>query len=273
MPVKSYAWGIDYQDTYVNLRYVPDASYAGVVKHVPVVAGNITYANGWTYGSNLISQEIDDFSGDNANSTHGKFLADSLSYYGIFRTVLSGNKISGTHAFGFGPFRDIGLEMGGDIQTQNDQFASAKRLLVIGPQFSINLPRGFWTISTVLSKEWGTEAFLPNTNSRNFDPTGEIEMAWAYPFAIGPVPVNFTGFANFVGPKGYAASGDFYHHVEILTRPKLLVDIGDLLGYVPKKIEMGLGYQYWHNMFGDGGNSGVVGTESHSVFVELGYHF
>ena len=90
------------------------------------------------------------------------------------------------------------------------------------------------------------------------------------------MPLNFTGFANFIGPKGKGATGDTYHHVEILLHPKLMVDVGELLGYAPKKIEAGVGYEYWHNKFGNipsYNGSHLGGTEENSVFVEVGYHF
>ena len=272
-PCRSFAWGIDFQDTYLNLRYLPEDEQPGYRKNTNEVAGNISYANGWTYGSNFVSLDFEDFSHqDLANAVVGKQNSDSFELYAVFRTVLSGNKISGTHDFSYGPIRDIGLELGLDIDTQNDQFASYKRLIIVGPQFSINLPRGFWTITTGLSKEWNTDAFVANGNGTNYDPTYEIETAWSYPFALGPVPLNFTGFANFIGPKGVGATGDFYHRVEILLHPKLLVDVGALTGYAPHKIEAGVGFEYWHNKFGSVPQS-VTGTEQRSVFVELGYHF
>ena len=58
------------------------------------------------------------------------------------------------------------------------------------------------------------------------------------------MPLSFTGFADFIGPKGKGATGDFYHRAEILIHPKLLVDVGDLLGYAPNKIQAGVGYEY-----------------------------
>ncbi len=280
-PSRSYAWGIDFQDTYVNLRFVPANKDPGFSQNAPEIAGNISYANGWTYGSNFVSLDFENFSRtDRANGVNpsnpfnNTNTNSSDEFYGVFRSVLSGNKISGTQAFSFGPVRDVGLEIGGDWATQDDQFATNKKLFVFGPQFSINLPRGFWTISTVLSKEWNNNAFI-NTGT-SYDVTGEIETAFSFPFAAGPIPLNFTGFADFIGPKGKGATNDSYHHVEILLHPKLMVDVGELLGYVPKKIEAGVGYEYWHNKFGNPSYYNGVklsGTEQNSVFVEIGYHF
>ena len=271
-PTTALAWKIDYSDTYLSIRYLPGDKQPGYAKNVNEVAGNISYANGWTYGSNFVSLDFEDFGkGDLSNSVTGHANSNSFELYSVFRTVLSGNKIFGG-GFAFGPIRDVGLEFGLDIDTQNDQFASYKKLITFGPQFSVNLPKGFWNITIGLSHEWDTNAYLSNGNGTNFQTTYTIETAWAYPFAIGPVPLNFTGFANLIGPKGKGATGDFYHKTEILLHPKLMVDVGDLIGFAPRKLEAGVGFEYWHNKFGSA-SPYVTGTEQRSVFVEVGYHF
>ncbi len=273
-PVRSFAIGIEFQDTYLSIRYLPADKQPGYAKDINEVAGNIAYANGWTYGSNFVSLDFENFSkrGDPANAVVGKADSDSFELYSVFRTTLSGNKIFGGNSFAFGPIRDVGLELGLDIDTQNDQFASYKKLIIVGPQFSINLPRGFWTITLGLSKEWNTDAYLTNGNGTNYNPTFELETAWAFPFAIGPVPLNFNGFFNFIAPKGSGGTGDFYHRSEILLHPKLMVDVGELIGMAPRKFEAGVGFEYWHNKFGSVPEA-VPGTEQKSVFVEVGYHF
>lgn len=273
MPIQAQAFGIEYQDTYLNIRYLGQDKQPGNVKNVNEVAGNISYANGWTYGSNFVSLDFEDFGkGDLSNSVTGHANSNSFELYSVFRTVLSGNKVTGSKMFAFGPIRDIGLEVGLDLDTQNDQFASYKKLIVFGPQFSIDLPRGFWNIMVGISHEWDTNAYLANGNGTNFDATYTIETAWAFPFAVGPVPLNFTGFANLTGPKGKGATGDFYHKTEILFHPKLMVDVGELINYAPRKIEAGVGFEYWHNKFGSV-KGAVPGTEQRAVFVEVGYHF
>ena len=273
-PGEARAWGIDFQDTYLSIRYLPQDKQPGYGKNVNEVAGNISYANGWTYGSNFASIDFEDFSarGDPANSVTGHADSNSAEVYAVFRSVLSGNKVTGSNMFSFGPVRDVGLLIGFDFDTQNDQFASYKKLVTFGPQFSFNLPRGFLNVTLGLSHEWDTNAYLSNGNGTNFDPAFTIETAWAFPFAVGPVPLNFTGFANLITPKGKGATGDFNHGTEILLHPKLMVDVGELLGYVPKKVEAGVGYEYWHNKFGNIPRY-VPGTEQNSVFVEVGYHF
>ena len=93
LPLKAYAFGIEFQDTYLSIRYLPEDKQPGYAKDINEVAGNISYANGWTYGSNFVSLDLEDFSkrGDPANSVVGKANSDSFELYSVFRTTLSGN--------------------------------------------------------------------------------------------------------------------------------------------------------------------------------------
>src|SRR6266567_455443 len=102
---------IFWSDTYLSVRHLWQDKQPGYAGNVAETAGNIAYANGWTYGSNFASLDLENFGHqDPANSAFGKGKSDSFEFYGVFRTVLSGNKISGTKNFAFGPFSDVGLE-------------------------------------------------------------------------------------------------------------------------------------------------------------------
>jgi hypothetical protein len=279
----AYADGakIDWSDTYVSYRYVPMNKQPGFGKNAPEHAVNISYANGWTYGSNFVSLDMEYFQRyDQSNCAFcSHTTAGSAELYAVFETTFSGNKIFKTNAFGFGPIADTGLEVDVEGDTQNDQFASFKKLLVTGPQFAIAIPKGFWTVTLGVSKEWNTDGFLPNGNGTNYNPAPILQTAWDLPFKIGPVAMDFTGFTNIIGPKGKGATGDYKQREEILAHPKLLADVGALVGYEPGKIQAGIGYEYWLNKFGSY-NSGLKstgglggGTQENSVFFEIGYHF
>ena len=266
---------IFFSDTYLSIRNLWQDKQPGYAGNVDEIAGNIAYANAWTYGSNFVSLDLEQFGHqDPANilgykGQHAN--ADSFELYAVFRTVLSGNKISGTNNFSFGPIKDIGLEFGLDLDTQDDQFASYKRLITFGPQFSIAVPKGFWTISVHLSKEWNTSAFSP-TGGQSFDVTPEFETAWLFPFSVGPVPLKFTGFANIILPKGKGYVGASPTGTEILAHPKLMVDGGQLMFGKPNTIDAGVGYEYWYNKFGNQAKY-LPGTQQNAFFVEAGYHF
>ncbi len=264
---------IFFQDTYVSIRNLWQDKQPGFAGNVDEAALNVSYANAWTYGSNFFSADFENFTKqDGANSAFGgKVTSDSAEVYALFRTVLSGNKISGTNNFSFGPIKDIGLEFGADMDTQDDQFASYKRFIVFGPQFAINMPKGFWNIGIHISHEWNTNAYLHN-NSTSFNPAPELETAWLYPFNIGTVPLKFTGFLNVIGPKGKGNKEDVNHGTEVLAHPKLMVDIGAVLGGKPNQFDAGVGFEYWYNKFGNEAKY-LVGTTQDAFFVEAGYHF
>jgi len=266
---------IFWSDTYVSVRNLWQDKQPGYAGAVNEFAGNVSYANSWTYGSNFASFDLENFGHQDPANIVGypgqKATSDSFEFYGLYRTVLSGNKISGTNNFSFGPISDIGFEMGFDLCTQDDQFASYKRLIVAGPQFSIAVPKGFWTISVHVSKEWNTDAYSP-TGSTNFDPALQFESAWLFPFNVGPVSLKFTGFADIILPKGKGYPGADPTGTEILLHPKLMVDVGALAGLKPGQFDAGVGYEYWYNKFGNQAKY-LPGTQQNAVFVEAGYHF
>ena len=279
---QSFAAGIEWSDTYLNIRNYWGNTEPGFEGTVPELAGNISYANGWTYGSNFVSLDFENIGKPDGavccqGAPGGKGTSASFESYNVFRTTLSGNKISGTKNFAFGPVSDVGLELGGDVATQDDQLGIYKRYIIVGPQFSFALPKGFWTATIAVAHEWTTNSFQAN-NSVSFNTTYAIESAWLYPFNIGPVPLRFEGFLDFIGPKGTGGSGGFYHNAEFLLHPKLMVDVGDLIGYAPNKFVAGVGYEYWMNKFGTTphglANQGTPGgSQQNAIFIEAGYHF
>ena len=268
---------IFFQDTYLSFRDVFNDKQPGYEKSTTEDAINLQYVNAWTYGSNFVSIDFEQFNqGDLANKvgsygTEKGQTSASAEVYAVFRTTLSGNAITGTKAFAFGPFSDIGFEVGVDGDTQDDVFASYKRLVVAGPSFSFAIPKGFWNFRVHVAHEWNTNAYAGN-NSTSFDPALELETAWLVPFSVGSVNMKFTGFANLIGPKGHGGTGTGPTGTEILAHPKLLVDVGKLVGFQPGQFDAGVGYEYWHNKFGNV-SPNVSGTDQHAVFIEAGYHF
>ncbi len=267
--------GIEYQNFYLSYRYVPDNVQPGDDNGhaIPANEVNLSYVNGWTYGANFISLDFEQFSGgDPSVSISNTPNLGSAEFYGVFRTTFSGNKIFGGDKFAFGPVADMGLRLGGDYDVQNDSFGSYKRLLVAGPQFDLAVPAGFWNVSLEVSHEWDTNGFAEPGPATSFSPTAEIETAWMFPFRLGPVPIQFTGFMNIIGPKGKGYAGDFYHKTEILAHPKFLVDVGSLVGYTPGKLYGGVGYEFWMNKFGST-KPPLSGTQESTAFFEVGYNF
>jgi nucleoside-specific outer membrane channel protein Tsx len=278
--VKADAASIQNQDFYLSYRYIPDNAGPGYPSSVPEEAVNLSYVNKWTYGANLLSLDAEQFSlGSPSYGIAKQANLGSTEFVAVYRTTLSGNKISGTRDFAIGPFSDIGLQLGGDYELQNTSVASYKRVLVGGPEFDIAIPKGFWSISTMASHEWNTFGFAyPDGPATSYAPTYQIETSWLYPFNVGPLALQFTGYGKLVGPKGRGYTepagykSDYYHKTEILFHPKLMVDAGRLIGYKPGKLMTGIGYEFWMNKYGDY-KPHTEGAQQSSIFLEVGYNF
>ncbi|MTJ82565.1 MAG: hypothetical protein F8N37_16375 [Telmatospirillum sp.] len=268
-----------WSDTYVSYRYLSADVQPGTYKDVREHAINFSHADAWDYGSNFVSLDLEQFSHQdptNVAGTYGKGgpnSTGSAEFYGLFRSTFSGNKIFATKALSFGPIADIGLTIGADWCTQNDTFASNKKMIVAGPQIAFALPKGFWTLSFHVAHEWNTNGYHQGGGSDNFDTVPEFETAWLVPFSVGPVPLKFTGYANVIGPKGKGDSQDAGHSTEVLAHPKLMVDVGTLTGIKPGKIDAGVGYEYWLHKFGNISTAAAPVPVQRAVFFEVGYHF
>jgi hypothetical protein len=104
------------------------------------------------------------------------------------------------------------------------------------------------------SKEWNYNGIV--SKSVSFNPAFESETAWSFPIDLGPTTMKFNGFFNFVSPKGKDGFGNDTKF-EILTRPELMFDIGQLAGGPKNKFELGVAYEYWLNKFGNDNRTNV----------------
>lgn len=274
----SPAFAYDFSDTEISYSYGWAYKEPGTPTNIPQNNLYLTHVDGYSLGTNFVGIDVTKWGqGNDANCVlcaPGTQEAGATELYSVWRTTLSGNKITKSSMFSWGPIKDVSFEMGFDLETEDATFAAEKRLLVAGPQFAIAIPKGFWNISLHISKEWNNDAFAANGQT-NFDPAPELETQWLYPMQIGPVPINFTGFLNIVGPKGVGATGVGQTRTEFLAHPKLMVDVGALAFSIPGKFEAGIGFEYWLNKFGDTTDMpGVVGgTHQRALFFETGYHF
>ena len=79
------------------------------------------------------------------------------------------------------------------------------------------------------------------------DETWQITLSWQYPFSLGPVNFVTEGFADFAG-----SAAPRYHSNQLIV-PRLLMDVGDLVGLKKGRLWTGVEYTYWHNKFGVNG--------------------
>lgn len=198
----------------------------------------------WPLGTNFIDLNLvkSNMSEPSAGGGDG-----ATEAYFIIRSGLGLNEISGTRAFQFGPVRNVFAEVGANLQTKNSEFAPSERTLYFGPNFEMNMPRGFFKVGFHLRKEWVHEGTLGKV--ANYDPNFNIEPSWLIPFSIGKVHLNYSGFAEYNTPKGKDTFGAETAS-EFLIRSAVGVDIGSLMFKRAQLVDLNGGLWYWHNEYG-----------------------
>jgi hypothetical protein len=274
MLATAQAWAFDFSDTSISLTYGASYTEPGVVKSSDPNNGTpiskfittATHFDTYKYGTNFINIDVLQSNGRDPanNSTRG-----ATEVYGIYRGNLSGNAIFNTKVFAFGPIADVRLEFGGDFNTKNTSFAPEKKLLIIGPNFSFNLPKGFLNVGLHFSKEWNNNGITGAAVS--FHPAFEMEWVWLYPLDFTGLPLRFDGFFNLVTPKGKDGFGA-QTVTEILTQPRLVLDVGALTFHKPNTLDGYIGYQFWWNKFGNNAST-VPGSEASLAFFGTTFHF
>jgi nucleoside-specific outer membrane channel protein Tsx len=269
-----------FSDTSMGVRDQPFTSNPGGGKgsrNVNKIVVNVGHFDVWDYGSNFFNVDIL-FS--NANEPANNSAGGSTELYGVYRGQLSPDKIFGLNTK-FGPFSAINFEFGGDAETENTAFAPDKKLLVAGPNFSIAVPAGFLDIGVHVSKEWnnngiagglaalGLKGFHTPTN---FHATPEFEFVWLFPMSFTGLPMDFRGFMNIVAPKGKDGFGN-QTAWEVLARPQINLDIGQMMINKKGKIYAYLGLEIWQNKFGNKSDTTPGGTEEFTPLFGVEYHF
>jgi len=266
-----------FSDTSVGARYginfkepavPPTGSPRGYDIHKLIL--NVGHFDVWKYGSNFVN--IDALFSDGrdpaAPSITGVDKQGATEVYGVYRGQLSPDKIFGVNT-GFGPIQAMNFELGGDFNTKNTEFASEKRLLVVGPNIHFDVPAGFLNLGIHLSHEWNYNGIVGK--SVNFSPAAEFEAVWLFPLTFTHLPMDFRGFANFIMPKGTDGFGN-KTVAEILARPQIQLDAGKLLYGKPHLPDLYFAFEYWWNKFGND-HTKVPGSLAYTPMVGIEVHF
>jgi hypothetical protein len=161
--------------------------------------------------------------------------------YGLYRGTVSGNYLTGSKTFSMGLIKDVSLAFGGDANHKNTEFNAQKKLLVGGVQVDFNVPGNF-SVALLAGKEWnhcGVNAICVGagkTTDPVFNTNAHIEVNYMQPLAFTGLPLKFSGFTNFVTPKGKDGSGA-KTKLEILSDNRLTLDFGKVVGYQANKID------------------------------------
>ncbi|MGO1247184.1 MAG: outer membrane protein OmpK [Oceanisphaera sp.] len=257
----------NWSDTFVGYRYGTQFTEPTIDKKVKKHVLSLTHASGYDYGQNFFNVDLlqsdsnDPAAGDEGNDgDKGAFEA-----YVTYRHQLHLGKIFNTD-LSFGPVKEVGLTAGFDLNTKNTTFAPRKQMLVVGPTLKFDVPKGFVDFSVLYAHERNHKN-IPAINVNEdvtFNDYTIYNLTWGVPFDLGPVPMKFQGFGNYITPKGLGMTD------ETLVRTNLMVDVGQLAFNKSNTVWAGVGYEYWRNKFG---NQDKVGIDTDAVTANLEWHF
>ncbi|PSJ37490.1 hypothetical protein C7I36_15340 [Zobellella taiwanensis] len=254
-----------WSDTYIGYRYGTQFTEPGNKKDVEKHILQLTHASGYSYGQNffnldiLQSDENDPAKGDAPGEGDG-----ATEAYLSYRHQLHLGKVFDTN-LSFGPVKEVALTAGFDLNTKNTDFGPRKQMLVVGPTLKFDVPKGFLDFSVLYTHERNRNGFKPaGEKDITFNDYTIYNLAWGLPFQAGPVPMKFQGFINYNTPKGLGTD------YEILARPSLMFDVGQLAFNKSNTLWAGVGYEYWRNKFG---NQGMDGIDTDAPTFQLEWHF
>jgi nucleoside-specific outer membrane channel protein Tsx len=239
----------------------------GVTKHIV----EYVHANGYRYGNNLLRAKVMR-SDDNDPRADGD--GGATEFYLVYRHLLSLGAVTGRD-FAFGPIRDVGLTLGIHLNSKDNAFGPRKRLLLAGPTFRFDVPKGAQLdLSLMAAKEYN-ECNLPpclapgNDSEIAFDTFPLVHLAFRFPFDVGGVGTLLEGFAakGFRRGKDYVGNDVAY---ETLVRMAWMADVGRLVGERPNTLYAGVGYEYWRNKYG---SSGLPGVDTNAPMLQVKWQF
>ncbi len=277
-----------FSSTVLEYRFEPLGSDPGFPHFFPKQIANITHVDSYQYGTNFISVDVLKSTGaDPAAPATTSFTGEgSTEVFATYRATFSGNAVTHSKTFSYGFIKDVSLEYGGDLESQNTAFAPQQTDFVVGPQLSFDVP-GVFTLSAMLYKEYNHNGIaqglgLPNNPDYNaasgrvsFQPTVQFEAVYLQPLSkYTGLPLTFNGFTIVNLPKGLDGFG-VHTRTEILTSNRLTLDVGSYFGH-PKLIDGFVGYKFWYNKFGSDAHYGdtafVPGSYESQPFIGFDYH-
>jgi nucleoside-specific outer membrane channel protein Tsx len=264
------AHAADWSDTSISWRYgtkfAEPYNSEDISKHIV----NFSNVSGYKYGKNFFSIDLllsDEKDPSAVGATNGAHEA-----YVVYRHTLDLGKVLGAN-LAFGPVRGLGLTAGFDWNSKTDAgYNSKKRMLALGPTLMLDVP-GFLDISLLALRESNApyNGFTQTATSRyTYDTHAMLTAAWGIPFSVG-IPLDFEGYANYVGTKGRNEYGG-PTAVEINVDMKLMYDLSPAFGAPKNTFKLGLEYQYWKNKFGNPSKT-VPGATAKTPMVRAEYHF
>lgn len=264
----------DWSDTSINFRrgqkFAEPFNTNDIAKNII----GLNHVSGYTYGSNFFNADL--LLSDNKDPAYNGAKTGAHEVYVVYRNTVDFEKVSGK-SFKTTGVRGLGFTGGFDFNTKTDAgYNSKKEMLVLGPTVMLDVPAGFLNVS--LLQLWESNApYSTFTNSGkeryHYDPHPMLTAAWAIPFSVASVPLEFAGYANYITAKGKNESGGDTA-AETNIDMQVMYDMSNAIGAKPKTFKVGAEYQYWKNKFGND-HSGVAGKGAFAKtpMVRAEYHF
>ena len=233
-----YVVGPAYRNPFIATPSQPHG--ADIERH----AIEFKHVDAWRYGHNAIDIVIKKSSDVEPAAGGG---TGALGLYSIFRSGVGINRVAGRPLVAVGPLRDIDVQVGLNLETKSSDYAPQERSVFVGPNLQFRFGPGFVNLALQFRKEWNHNGNLGKNES--YDPNFNIEPVWHFPFRLGRAELAFDGFADYNTAKGTDAAGR-QTLAEFITRPLLKLDVSPIVGQRTRVLEVAIGFEYWHNMFG-----------------------
>jgi nucleoside-specific outer membrane channel protein Tsx len=265
----------DWSDTSINFRRGTNFSEPYNSNNaIPKNIIGLNHVSGYKYGSNFFNADLL-LSGDKDPAfKDGRTGAHEV--YVVYRNTVDLEKVTGK-PFKTAGVRGLGVTGGFDFNTKTDAgYNSKKEMLVLGPTVMLDVPAGFLNVS--LLQLWESNApysTFTNTGKErySYDPHPMLTAAWAIPFSVGSVPLEFAGYANYITSKGKNESGA-NTAAETNIDMQVMYDMSNAVGAKPKTFKVGAEYQYWKNKFGnDHTGAAGKGAFAKTPMIRAEYHF
>jgi len=259
----------DWSDTFIGVSSGSKFAEPFNAKDISKTIVNFTHVSGYKHGSNFLS--IDYLMSSKDDPAYAGSKDGAREVYAIYRHTLDLGTASGT-SLKFGPVKTVGLTAGFDVNTKTDAgYNSKKQMLVFGPTLKFDVP-GYLDIS--LLQLWESNApystYTGSGVSRySYDPHPMVSSVWGTPVA----GFWFKGVANFIASKGKNEFGGS-------TKPETFIDMAlmhDLsaqMGAPKNTFQVGVGYNWWKNKFGNDANGPAgKGAFAKTPTLRTEYHF
>jgi hypothetical protein len=255
----------EFSDTSISYRYGTQFREPFNPDDITKSIVALTHASGYAYGQNFVNVDFL-FSNYKDPSTVGGSGAQEA--YVVYRNTVDIGKVLGKQ-LNYSVLRGVGLTAGFDANTKNDYgYASKKRMLVLGPTLSFDVP-GFLNIGVLYLRESNAPVGHPQRYTYKTHPM--LTSSWLIPL---PDPrFQFEGFVNYIAAKGKDEFGG-------PTKPEtdfdgqIMFDVSGFAGGTKGLFRVGVEYQFWKNKFGNPA-SGPAGSGAYArtPMVRADYHF